>query len=92
MWYPISLNFRRKPIKFCNSEVTEILLCLYKQFVSYDRAKMEKIGNFFAFTWLIFAGWSQILLMAFQKDAAMPEKQVQMIVHTRSLLTNFDES
>ena len=26
--------------------VTEILLCLYKQFVSYDRAKTEKISNF----------------------------------------------
>ena len=26
--------------------VTEILLCLYKQFVSYDRAKKEKISNF----------------------------------------------
>ena len=40
-----------------NSAVeTEILLCLYKQFVSYDRVKMEKIGDFFALTWLIFAG------------------------------------
>ena len=36
--------------------VMEILLCLYKQFISYDRAKMEKIGNFFALTWLIIAG------------------------------------
>ena len=36
--------------------VTEILLCLYKQFVSYDRVKTEKIGNFFELTWLIFAG------------------------------------
>ena len=36
--------------------VTEILLCLCKQFVSYDRAKMEKISDFFALTWLIFAG------------------------------------
>ena len=36
--------------------MTEILLCLYKQFVSYDRAKTEKIGIFFALTWLIFAG------------------------------------
>ena len=35
--------------------MTEILLCLYKQFVSYDRAK-EKIGDFFVLTWLIFAG------------------------------------
>ena len=35
--------------------MTEILLCLYKQFISYDRAKTEKIGNFFALTWLIFA-------------------------------------
>ena len=26
--------------------VTEILLCLYKQFISYDRAKTEKISNF----------------------------------------------
>ena len=31
-------------------------MCLYKQFVSYDRAKMEKIGDFFALTWLIFTG------------------------------------
>ena len=31
-------------------------MCLYKQFVRYDRAKTEKIGDFFALTWLIFAG------------------------------------
>ena len=36
--------------------MTEILLCLYKQFVSYGRAKTEKIGDFLALTWLIFAG------------------------------------
>ena len=36
--------------------MTVILLCLYKQFVSYDREKTEKIGDFFALTWLIFAG------------------------------------
>ena len=36
--------------------VTEILLCLYKQFISYDRARTEKIGDFFALTWLIFTG------------------------------------
>ena len=35
--------------------MTEILLRLYKQFVSYDRAD-GKIGDFFALTWLIFAG------------------------------------
>ena len=27
-WYPISVSFRRKPIKFCS--VTGILLCYYK--------------------------------------------------------------
>ena len=31
-------------------------MCLYKQFVSYDRVKTEKMGDFFALTWLIFAG------------------------------------
>ena len=36
--------------------VTEILLCSYKQFVSYDRAKTEKNRRFFALTWLIFVG------------------------------------
>ena len=36
--------------------MTEILLHLYKQSVSYDRAKTEKMGDFFALTWLIFAG------------------------------------
>ena len=36
--------------------MTEILLCLFKQFVSYDRAKTEKIGDFFVLTWLIFVG------------------------------------
>ena len=29
---------------------------VYKQFVSYDRAKTEKIGDFFVLTWLIFTG------------------------------------
>ena len=34
-----------------NSAVmTEILLCLYKQFISSDRAKTEKIGDIFALT------------------------------------------
>ena len=33
-----------------------MLLCLYKRFVSYDRAKTEKVGDFFVLTWLIFAG------------------------------------
>ena len=46
MWYPISVNFRRKPIKFCSSD--RDLLHLYKQSVSYDRAKTEKIGDFCA--------------------------------------------
>ena len=36
--------------------MTEILLCLHKQIVSYDRAKTEKISDFFELTWLIFAG------------------------------------
>ena len=36
--------------------MTEILLCFYKQFVSHDRAKTEKICDFFVLTWLIFAG------------------------------------
>ena len=36
--------------------MTEILLCLYKPFVSYDRTKMKKIGDFFVLTWLIVAG------------------------------------
>ena len=39
-----------------SSAVTEILLCLYKQFVSYDRTKTEKNQQFFALAWLIFAG------------------------------------
>ena len=47
--------------------MTEILLRLCKSFVSYDRAKTEKIGNFFALTWLIFAGpvtyYSLVLLL-----------------------------
>ena len=54
MWYLISVNFRRKPIKFCSSD--RDLMCLYKQFISYDRAKTEKIGDIFVLTWLIFAG------------------------------------
>ena len=36
--------------------MTEILLHLCKLFVSYDRVKTEKIGDFFVLTWLIFAG------------------------------------
>ena len=54
MWYPISVILEESPLN--SAVVTEILLCLYKQFVSYDRAKTEKIGDFFALTWLIFAG------------------------------------
>ena len=49
MWYPISVNFRRKPIKFYSSDRD------FNVFV-HDRAKTEKIGDFFALTWLIFAG------------------------------------
>ena len=46
MWYPVPVNFRRKPLNF--AVVAEILLCLYKQFVSYVRAKTEKISDFCA--------------------------------------------
>ena len=33
-----------------------VLLNLYKRIISYDRAKLKKVGNFYALTWLIFAG------------------------------------
>ena len=28
----------------------------YKRNMSYDKAKLKKVGNFYALTWLIFAG------------------------------------
>ena len=43
--------------------MTEILLCLYKPFVSYDIAKTKKISDFFALTWLIFAGLVTIMVI-----------------------------
>ena len=33
-----------------------ILFDSYKQNISYDRAKLKKVGDFYALTWLIFAG------------------------------------
>ena len=33
-----------------------ILFNSYKRMISYDRAKLKKVGDFFALTWLIFAG------------------------------------
>ena len=32
------------------------LFNLYKQIISYNRAKLKKVGDFYALTWLIFAG------------------------------------
>ena len=32
------------------------LFNLYKRIISYDRAKLKKVGGFDAHTWLIFAG------------------------------------
>ena len=45
-----------------------MLLCLYKQFISYDRAKTEKIGDFFALRWLIFAGPVTYVTNSLQSD------------------------
>ena len=33
-----------------------ILLDSCKRIISYDRAKLKKVGDFYALTWLIFAG------------------------------------
>ena len=33
-----------------------ILFDSYKQNISYDRANLKKVGDFYALTWLIFAG------------------------------------
>ena len=33
-----------------------ILFNSYKQILSYDRAKLKKVGDFYALTWLIFTG------------------------------------
>ena len=51
--------------------MTDILLCLYKHFIGYDRAKTEKIGNFFALTWLIFAGLVTFILSIFSHFPAV---------------------
>ena len=40
--------------------MTEILLCLYKQFVSYDRANTEKIGYFLHSHGWFLQAWSHI--------------------------------
>ena len=33
-----------------------ILFGSYKRIISYDRAKLKKVGDFYALTWLIFTG------------------------------------
>ena len=33
-----------------------ILFDSYQRNIRYDRAKLKKVGNFYALTWLIFAG------------------------------------
>ena len=33
-----------------------ILFDSYEQNISYDRAKLKKVGDFYVLTWLIFAG------------------------------------
>ena len=33
-----------------------ILFSSYKRIISYDRAKLKKVGEFSALTWLIFSG------------------------------------
>ena len=39
-----------------------ILFDSYKQNISYDRAKLKKVDDFYMLTWLIFAGLVTILL------------------------------
>ena len=36
--------------------VIVILFNSYKRIISYDRAKLKKVDDFYALTWLIFAG------------------------------------
>ena len=46
-----------------------ILFNSYKRIISYDRAKLKKVGDFYALTWLIFAG-----LVTFYEN---PESQMK---------------
>ena len=39
-----------------STSVTLLLFTLYKRIISYDRAKLKKADDFYALTWLIFAG------------------------------------
>ena len=39
-----------------SASVVLILFNLYQQIMSYNRTKLKKVGNFYALTWLIFAG------------------------------------
>ena len=41
-----------------------ILFNSYKWIISYDRAKLKKVGDFYALTWLIFAGLVTLMLSA----------------------------
>ena len=45
-----------------------ILFNLYKQILSYDRAKLKKVGYFYALTWLIFTGPVKISYHAFMQE------------------------
>ena len=51
MQYLLSINFRRLFIKFYISGIN-----FAKQIISYDRAKLKKVGDFYVPTWSIFTG------------------------------------
>ena len=73
MWYPFPSISKESPLN--SAVVAEILLCLYKPFVSYDRAKTEKIGNFFVLTWLIFTGPVTYIYVAIDKQCTLQKYQ-----------------
>ena len=53
--YLLSVNFRRLSIKFYISGVNFVQF-VHIDYISYDRAKLKKVGDIYAPTWLIFTG------------------------------------
>ena len=73
--YLLPVNFRR--LQLIPTLVAIILFNLYRQIVSYDKAKLKQVDNLYALTWLI--SQAQLHIQDFKPlNLQMPENPLSM--------------
>ena len=70
--YPVSVNFRVIPIKFCISATYYCCVSVNSWLLSYDRTNLKNGHAVFVLTWLIFTGpCNHIVYVLFNVGAIM---------------------